>query len=183
MASTKRLLPALQKRNRTGLVAVILIGLLAACGTQADTTTTTAGGEVTSPPTSAGSTEPAPATTATPDTTTPPDSGPVTVRLGIAPGPSVGIDPVLINDEAGLSLLGQTAEFLTFSDSELNLRPVLAESWESNDTLDVWTFHLNPNATFHDGSPVTAEDVAATFNGPISTGNAGSAYELSLIHI
>lgn len=116
-------------------------------------------------------------TPAAPDTTSPPDAGPVTVRVGLAPPPAVGIDPVLINDEAGLSLLGQTAEYLTFSDAELNLVPVLAESWESNETLDVWTFHLNPAATFHDGTPVTAADVAATFNGPISTGNAGSAYE------
>ena len=174
MARTTKRWPGAHRQTRNGLVVLILIGLLAACGTTADTTTT-AGGATT--PTSAGTTEPAPGTTAAPGTTTAPDTGPVTVRLGIAPGPSVGIDPVLINDEAGLSLLGQTAEFLTFSDSELNLRPVLAESWESNDTLDVWTFHLNPNATFHDGSPVTAEDVAATFNGPISTGNAGSAYE------
>lgn len=174
MARTTKRWPGAHRQTRNGLLVLILIGLLAACGTTADTTTT-AGGATT--PTSAGTTEPAPGTTAAPGTTTPPDTGPVTVRLGIAPGPSVGIDPVLINDEAGLSLLGQTAEFLTFSDSELNLRPVLAESWESNETLDVWTFHLNPNATFHDGSPVTAEDVAATFNGPISTGNAGSAYE------
>jgi peptide/nickel transport system substrate-binding protein len=99
------------------------------------------------------------------------------VRIGVAPGPAVGIDPVLINDEAGLSLLGQTAQYLTFSDSELNVVPVLAESWESNDTLDVWTFTLREGVTFHDGTPLTAADVAATFNGPIGTGNAGSAYE------
>ena len=99
------------------------------------------------------------------------------VRVGLAPPPAVGIDPVLINDEAGLSLLGQTAQYLTFSDSELNLVPVLAESWESNDALDVWTFTIRSGATFHDGTPVTAEDVVATFNGPIGEGNAGSAYE------
>lgn len=176
MARTTRLRPAARGRSINWLVGLILIALLAACGSTTETTTT-AGGATTSPPTSAGTTEPAPATTGTPETTTAPDTGPVTVRLGIAPGPSVGIDPVLINDEAGLSLLGQTGEYLYFSDSELELRPVLAESYESNDSLDVWTFHLNPNATFHDGTPVTAEDVAATFNGPISTGNAGSAYE------
>ena len=101
----------------------------------------------------------------------------MTVRVGMAPPPAVGIDPVLINDEAGLSLLGQTAQYLNFSDSDLNLIPVLAESWEPNDTLDVWTFKLNSAATYNDGSPVTAEDVVATFNGPIGEGNAGSAFE------
>ncbi|HET8738410.1 MAG TPA: ABC transporter substrate-binding protein [Acidimicrobiia bacterium] len=92
------------------------------------------------------------------------------------PTPAVGIDPVLINDEGGLSVFGQTAEYLIFSDAELNPVPVLAESWESNDAGDVWTFHLNPEATFHDGSPVTAADVVATVQG-IAGGNAGPTFQ------
>ncbi|HEX6219975.1 MAG TPA: ABC transporter substrate-binding protein, partial [Acidimicrobiia bacterium] len=70
----------------------------------------------------------------------------------------------------------QAAEYLIFSDDELNPVPVLAESWESNDAGDVWTFHLNPDATFHDGSPVTADDVVATVQG-IAGGNAGPAFQ------
>jgi peptide/nickel transport system substrate-binding protein len=146
--------------------------LAAACG-PSDTATTTAGATTTAAgatTTAAGAT-----TTAAPSTTA--AAGLVTVRVGLAPVPAVGIDPVLINDEAGLSLLGQTAQYLNFSDSELNLIPVLAESWEPNDTLDVWTFRLRSGVMFNDGSPVTAADVAATFNGPIGEGNAGSAYE------
>lgn len=166
-------------RELRSIVPLLLVLALiaAACGQATEDTTTTTGAGAEPPATTAAAPDTTTADTTDTTATTPSDSGPVTVRLGIAPGPSVGIDPVLINDEAGLSLLGQTGEYLTFSDSELNLRPVLAESWESNDSLDVWTFHLNPDATFHDGTPVTAEDVAATFNGPISTGNAGSAYE------
>ena len=39
----------------------------------------------------------------------------------------------------------------------------LADSWEiSEDGLD-YTFHLNPNATFSDGSPITAEDVEFSY--------------------
>jgi len=37
--------------------------------------------------------------------------------------------------------------------------PRLATSWETEDNK-TWTFHLRENATFHDGVPVTAEDVA-----------------------
>jgi peptide/nickel transport system substrate-binding protein len=41
--------------------------------------------------------------------------------------------------------------------------PYLAKSWEvSNDGL-TYTFHLVENATFHDGKPVTSEDVAFSF--------------------
>ena len=39
--------------------------------------------------------------------------------------------------------------------------PALAKSWETED-YQTWRFHLQENATFHDGTPVTAEDVAFT---------------------
>ena len=37
--------------------------------------------------------------------------------------------------------------------------PRLAESWETNEAQDKITYHLNPNAKWHDGEPVTAADV------------------------
>jgi peptide/nickel transport system substrate-binding protein len=39
------------------------------------------------------------------------------------------------------------------------LIPRLAESWEANADNTVFTFHLDPKATFADGSPVTSADV------------------------
>jgi peptide/nickel transport system substrate-binding protein len=39
------------------------------------------------------------------------------------------------------------------------LIPSLAESWEISDDSTVYTFHLDPAATFSDGSPVEAKDV------------------------
>lgn len=41
-------------------------------------------------------------------------------------------------------------------------RPGLAASWERVDSLG-WRFHLRPNARWHDGRPVTAEDVVFSF--------------------
>jgi peptide/nickel transport system substrate-binding protein len=43
-----------------------------------------------------------------------------------------------------------------------SVRPRLAQRWETPDNVQ-WTFHLVQNATWTDGTPVTAEDVAATF--------------------
>lgn len=37
--------------------------------------------------------------------------------------------------------------------------PRLADSWETNEAQDKITYHLNQNAKWHDGNPVTAEDV------------------------
>ncbi|WP_141217775.1 ABC transporter substrate-binding protein [Bordetella genomosp. 7] len=39
------------------------------------------------------------------------------------------------------------------------IEPELAERWTVSDDGKTITFHLRPGATFHDGSPVTAEDV------------------------
>lgn len=44
------------------------------------------------------------------------------------------------------------------------LGPGLADSWEFNDNKSVWTFHLNPNAAFSDGTPITSEDVKWTYS-------------------
>ncbi len=44
-------------------------------------------------------------------------------------------------------------------DPALNLTPELAETWEISDDGTVYTFYLRQNAKFHDGRPVTAEDV------------------------
>lgn len=151
----------LRKGSLLGLSFPVMGVILAACGEDSAGTTTTAAGGA--------------ATTATGATSTTAATGPVTVRVGVDQ-PAVGIDPVLINDEAGLAMLGQTGQYLIFSDADLNAVPVLAESWEPNDNADVWTFNLRQGVTFHDGTEMTAEDVVATFNGPLSEGNAASAY-------
>lgn len=44
------------------------------------------------------------------------------------------------------------------------LGPGVADSWESNEDKSVWTFKLNPNAMFSDGTPITADDVVWTYS-------------------
>lgn len=44
-------------------------------------------------------------------------------------------------------------------DPNLNLTPDLAEKWDVNADRTIYTFHLRANAKFHDGKPVTAQDV------------------------
>ena len=41
--------------------------------------------------------------------------------------------------------------------------PYLAKSWEASDDGLTYTFHLVEGATFHDGKPITSEDVAFSF--------------------
>jgi peptide/nickel transport system substrate-binding protein len=50
------------------------------------------------------------------------------------------------------------------TNEEIEVVPDLAESWESNEELTQFTFKLRPNVTWHDGKPLTAEDVKFTFD-------------------
>lgn len=62
-------------------------------------------------------------------------------------------------------------------DEELNVIPALARSWELDD--DGVTFRLDPAARWHDGQPVTADDVLFTFElakNPESASLLESAY-------
>lgn len=43
-------------------------------------------------------------------------------------------------------------------------KPALARSWDISEDGKSWTFHLVPNAKWHDGKTVTADDVVFTYN-------------------
>lgn len=93
--------------------------------------------------------------------------------------PSSALDPVTVNDQAGLTILGQTGEFLIWSDGDLNPQPRLAESWQPNEDGTVWTFKLREAVMFHDGRVMDAEDVATSFDrlaDPDNGSNALSAF-------
>lgn len=53
----------------------------------------------------------------------------------------------------------QIFAFLVRSDADWNIKPYLAESWETADDGLSVTFNLRKDAKFHDGEPVTSEDV------------------------
>ena len=101
-----------------------------------------------------------------------------TLRVGQQEPPGA-LDPVAVNSQAGLTILGQTGEFLIWSDRELNPEPRLAESWKPNADGSVWTFKLRKGVKFHDGKVMDAEDVASTFDrlaDPDNGSNALSAF-------
>lgn len=60
-----------------------------------------------------------------------------------------------------------------------NVEPALAESYDVNDDLTEWTFHLRHDVKFHDGSDFDANDVVATWDAqwdaasPLHTGRVG----------
>ena len=51
---------------------------------------------------------------------------------------------------------------MTF-DENFEPSPILAASWHTSDDELTWTFELRQGVTFHDGTPMTAADVEASF--------------------
>lgn len=54
-------------------------------------------------------------------------------------------------------------DVISTDDLQLELRPNLAESWETEEDGMVWVFHLNPDAVYSNGDKVTAEHVKTCF--------------------
>ena len=101
-----------------------------------------------------------------------------TLRTGII-APAIELNPLVVYDEGGLAVLGQSGEYLAWSNDQLELEPRLAESWTPNEDGSIWTFKIRQGVTFHDCAPLAATDVAYTLNlnaDPKNEGNALSAF-------
>lgn len=68
------------------------------------------------------------------------------------------LDPHGTTGALPLSILGNVYEPLVGRDKDMQLVPVLAESWEVV-TPTTWRFKLREGVTFHNGNPFTADDV------------------------
>jgi peptide/nickel transport system substrate-binding protein len=101
-----------------------------------------------------------------------------TIKAGIVT-PTAAINPVTVADQGGLDMLAQTGEYLCLSTQTLTLQPVLATSWSANSAGDVWTFKIRQGVKFHNGQPLTADDVVYTYQlhtNPKNGSNALSAF-------
>jgi ABC-type transport system substrate-binding protein len=68
------------------------------------------------------------------------------------------LDPILTREGPG-GIVGHVFSGLVRLNADLQIEPDLAESWDVSDDGVVYTFHLRPDAAFHSGLPLTAEDV------------------------
>ncbi|MGW4539566.1 ABC transporter substrate-binding protein [Streptomyces chartreusis] len=77
-------------------------------------------------------------------------------------GASETLDPHLASLFADAARAKALFDKLADYGADLSARPRLAERWESNKSLDRWQVTLR-KAVFHDGKPVTAEDVLYSY--------------------
>ena len=69
------------------------------------------------------------------------------------------LDPALIEDTYGLPVVQQIFEGLVQFSPELFVIPGLAQNWQMEENGKLYRFSLRPNVRFHNGSPVTSQDV------------------------
>ncbi|MEO8503753.1 MAG: ABC transporter substrate-binding protein [Acidobacteriota bacterium] len=79
------------------------------------------------------------------------------LRIAIHSEPH-SLDPHLQNETLTFGFLRNIFEGLTGFNGDMVLVPTLAESWD-NPSDTVWRFHLRRDVRFHDGRPLTAQDV------------------------
>ena len=97
------------------------------------------------------------------------DAGPPkaggTLRLGISSNPDC-LDPQQISTNAAINVGRQLVDSLTDQDPKTGeIKPWLAQKWESNADSTAFTFHLRADAKFSDGTPVDAAAVKTSFDG------------------
>ena len=74
------------------------------------------------------------------------------------------LEPPLLQSLGALAISHIPGEQLVFADKNSVLRPLLATSWKPSNGAKSWTFAIRQGVKFHDGTPMTVDDVVATFN-------------------
>ena len=141
----------LRRGSTIGMSATLLGTILAACGSSSSSSSSSAS-SASAAPKSGG-----------------------TLRVASVT-PAAAVNPLLVADAGGLTMINQTGEFLVFDNNQkLALQPMLATSWSHNGDGSVWTFNLRPGVKFHNGATMTADDVVYTFQELSNPKNASSA--------
>lgn len=73
---------------------------------------------------------------------------------------AVRLDPATITDNESINSCNQIFETLVrFSKDGKDIEPLLATSWEYDESALTWIFHLREGVVFHDGTPFNADAV------------------------
>ena len=93
-------------------------------------------------------------------------AGAAELRIGLS-GEVTSLDPQYLAAQPNLTVARHVFESLTDVDPQTRLIPGLAERWRAIDAT-TWEFNLRRGVKFHDGSPLTADDVAFSLARPLS---------------
>jgi len=96
--------------------------------------------------------------------------------IGVTGGSTTdSMDPAKLTSNMNQNLNWQIRNNLVEIDHNFNAIPELATSWGSTPDAKVWTFKLREGVEFHNGKPLTAEDVIFTVQHHISEKSQSAA--------
>ena len=95
-------------------------------------------------------------------------AGAAELRVGFSTD-ALTLDPANHRDRETETIIRNLHDGLLTRDSAMKVVPELAESWTALDPM-TYEFKLRQGVTFHDGSPMTAEDVKFTFDRLVQEG-------------
>jgi peptide/nickel transport system substrate-binding protein len=170
------------RRHFLGLVgATAGLGLLAACqAAPAAAPTAAPAAKPTTAPAATTAAAPTAAPAAKPTTAAAPTTAPAAKPAASAANTLTflwgsdtnRLDPPAMDAQEGFIATTAMYEGLVrYKSGSTDVEPALAEKWDISPDGQTYVFHLRPNITFHDGSPLTAEAVAFSFDRSINKDN------------
>jgi len=84
--------------------------------------------------------------------------------LRVALEPPVRLDPAFASADAEIAVLNAVYDYLVDIGADNAIQPRLATDWTVSEDGLTYTFTLAEGVAFHDGSPLTADDVVWTFD-------------------
>ena len=103
------------------------------------------------------------------------------LRWGTSNPPKI-FNPVLTTHSVSASLMELVFDSLVRINGEGEVVPSLAEAWTISEDHRVYTFRLREDVFFHDGQPLTADDVVFTYQAIIDHANdSGWRFNLNVI--
>ena len=84
------------------------------------------------------------------------------------------LDPTATTSSLGNNVYQNVFDHLTTIAADGSVTPRLGEKWDIADKAKVWTFKIRNGVKFHDGSPLTVDDVIWTYQKVMADANPSS---------
>ena len=100
-------------------------------------------------------------------------------EFSLAYYPDRGMNPLTSNDYTNRVIFSLIYQNLFNVNADYTVEPILCSGYRVSENYRIWTFLLDDHAYFSDGTPVTAEDVLATYQ----AAKAGGYYAGRFAHV
>jgi peptide/nickel transport system substrate-binding protein len=97
------------------------------------------------------------------------------LRVGVS-SEATTLDPHFFRLGSNMEVHKLIYSALVTSDARMNIVPDLAASWRAVDATH-WEFRQRPGVTFHDGTPLTADDVVFTYQRARNVPNSPASFQ------